>query len=65
MLHYSHARFPTYTNNHTSGVQPDHDKSTTQEVGDKFGRSKDREVHGSSGGSVLDKTKHALGLDKH
>lgn len=30
-----------------------------------MGRSHDREVHGSSGGSILDKTKNALGLDKH
>jgi len=48
-----------------SGVQPDDQKSTGQEVTDKLGRSKDREVHGSSGGSILDKTKNALGLDKH
>ncbi|KAF2018458.1 putative chaperone/heat shock protein Hsp12 [Aaosphaeria arxii CBS 175.79] len=48
------------------GLQPDHDKSTGQEISDKFGRSKDREVHGSSGGSIVDKTKNALGLgDKH
>ncbi|OAL46032.1 hypothetical protein IQ07DRAFT_683457 [Pyrenochaeta sp. DS3sAY3a] len=47
-------------------AQPDHDKSATQSIGDKFGRSKDENVHGSSGGSVLDKTKNALGLgDKH
>ncbi|KAF2121797.1 putative chaperone/heat shock protein Hsp12 [Lophiotrema nucula] len=47
------------------GVQPDHNKSAGQETSDKLGRSKDREVHGSSGGSILDKTKNALGLDKH
>jgi hypothetical protein len=29
-------------------------------------RSKDREVHGSTGGSIIDKTKNALGMgDKH
>lgn len=38
------------------GAQPDHDKSTTQSVGDKFGRSKDENVHGGSGGSVVDST---------
>lgn len=58
---------PTHTaNNHCSGVQPDSEKSTGQEISDKMGRSKDREVHGSSGGSVLDKAKNAIGLgDKH
>ncbi|KAF2278433.1 putative chaperone/heat shock protein Hsp12 [Westerdykella ornata] len=48
------------------GVQPDDQKSAGQEFTDKVGRSKDREVHGSAGGSILDKTKDALGLgDKH
>jgi len=47
------------------GVQPDSEKSTGQEMTDKMGRSKDREVHGSSGGSIIDKTKNALGMDKH
>lgn len=48
-----------------SGAQPDHEKSLGQEATDKVGRSHDREAHGSSGGSILDKGKHALGLDKH
>jgi hypothetical protein len=58
---------PTHiADNYCSGVQPDSEKSTGQEIGDKMGRSKDREVHGSSGGSVLDKAKNAVGLgDKH
>ena len=47
------------------GLQPDDQKSTGQEFTDKMGRSKDREVHGSSGGSILDKAKGALGMDKH
>ncbi|KAF2737952.1 putative chaperone/heat shock protein Hsp12 [Polyplosphaeria fusca] len=48
------------------GLQPDSDKGVGQETSDKLGRSKDREVHGSSGGSILDKTKNALGMgDKH
>ncbi|ORY12768.1 putative chaperone/heat shock protein Hsp12 [Clohesyomyces aquaticus] len=48
------------------GIQPDSSKSTGQEFTDKVGRSKDRETHGSSGGSVLDKAKNALGMgDKH
>ncbi|KAF1970446.1 putative chaperone/heat shock protein Hsp12 [Bimuria novae-zelandiae CBS 107.79] len=47
------------------GAQPDHEKSLGQEATDKMGRSHDREVHGSSGGSVLDKAKNTLGLDKH
>ncbi|KAJ4365677.1 hypothetical protein N0V83_008297 [Neocucurbitaria cava] len=40
------------------GAQPDHDKSTTQSVGDKVGRSKDENVHGGSGGSVVDSTSY-------
>jgi len=44
------------------GVVPDSEKSTGQSISDKFGRSKDENVHGGSGGSVLDKTKNALGL---
>jgi hypothetical protein len=48
-----------------SGLQSDDSKSTGQSIGDKFSRSKDREVHGSSGESILDKTKGALGMDKH
>ncbi|KAJ4290849.1 hypothetical protein N0V90_010044 [Kalmusia sp. IMI 367209] len=47
------------------GAQPDDQKSLGQEVADKTSRTHDREVHGSSGGSILDKTKNALGLDKH
>lgn len=45
--------------------QSDESKSTTQALGDKFGREKDKEVHGGTGDSMLDKTKHALGMDKH
>ncbi|KAH7345978.1 heat shock protein 9/12-domain-containing protein [Pyrenochaeta sp. MPI-SDFR-AT-0127] len=44
------------------GIQPDSSKSHSQSIGDKFGRSKDEAVHGSSGGSIVDKTKNALGL---
>ena len=47
------------------GAQPDHQKSTGQEFSDKLGRSHDRNVHGSGPESVLDKTKHALGMDRH
>ncbi|CAO2656297.1 Nn.00g051000.m01.CDS01 [Neocucurbitaria sp. VM-36] len=47
------------------GAQPDSNKSTTQSVGDKFGRSKDEEVHGGSGGSLMDKTKNLFSSDKH
>lgn len=54
------------TNKLNSGVQPDDQKSAGQEMGDKMSRSKDREVHGSAGGSILDKAKDAVGLgDKH
>ncbi|KAF2261007.1 putative chaperone/heat shock protein Hsp12 [Lojkania enalia] len=44
------------------GIQPDDQKSAGQEFADKASRSHDREVHGSSGGSVLDKAKNALGM---
>jgi len=48
------------------GVVPDSEKSGGQSLTDKAGRSKDNTVHGGSGGSVIDKTKNALGLgDKH
>jgi len=48
------------------GVVPDSDKSGGQSLTDKASRSKDQNVHGGSGGSVVDKTKNALGLgDKH
>jgi len=48
------------------GVVPDSQKSGGQSVADKAGRSKDDAAHGGSGGSVIDKTKNALGLgDKH
>lgn len=46
-------------------VLPDSEKSTTQSIGDKFGRSKDNEVHGGSSESVLDKAKGAIGMDRH
>lgn len=49
-----------------SGAQTDDSKSTSQELGDKVGRSKDEHVHGGSSESVLDKAKNAVGLgDKH
>lgn len=48
------------------GFQPDDQKSTGQEISDKFGRSKDEHVHGGSGESIVDKAKNAFGLgDKH
>ncbi|KAI9845393.1 MAG: hypothetical protein M1837_004871 [Sclerophora amabilis] len=46
------------------GVQPDHNKSAGQEAFDKTQRTSDRQTHGSSGGSVLDKAKGAVGLNK-
>jgi len=45
-------------------AQSDSSKSTTQSIGDKLSREKDDKVHGGTGDSVLDKTKHALGIDK-
>lgn len=44
--------------------QSDESKSTTQSVGDKLSREKDDKVHGGTDDSILDKTKHALGMDK-
>jgi hypothetical protein len=49
----------------SSGVVPDSDKSTSQSASDKLGRSKDDATHGGTGESILDKTKHAMGMDKH
>jgi hypothetical protein len=43
----------------------DSEKTTSQSIGDKVGRSKDNNVHGSTGQSVGDKVKGALGMDKH
>lgn len=45
-------------------VQPDDSKSTGQSLADKTGRSKDDAVHGGTGDSIMDKAKHALGMDK-
>ncbi|KAF1830550.1 hypothetical protein BDW02DRAFT_642091 [Decorospora gaudefroyi] len=46
-------------------AQPDSSKTNTQSTMDKFGRSKDNTVHGSSGGSAVGNVKHALGLGHH
>ncbi|EUC28042.1 hypothetical protein COCVIDRAFT_40661 [Bipolaris victoriae FI3] len=46
-------------------AQPDSSKTHTQSTMDKLGRSKDNNVHGSTGGSIVDKTKNALGLGHH
>ncbi|USP73155.1 hypothetical protein yc1106_00429 [Curvularia clavata] len=43
-------------------VQPDSSKTHSQSTMDKLSRSKDNNVHGSTGGSIVDKTKNALGL---
>ena len=47
-----------------SGAQSDSDKSTGQSLADKAGRSKDEHEHSGSGGSVMDKVKGTLGMDK-
>ncbi|KAF2433800.1 putative chaperone/heat shock protein Hsp12 [Tothia fuscella] len=47
------------------GIVPDSEKSTGQSFTDKVGRSKDEHVHGGTHESILDKTKHTLGLGKH
>jgi hypothetical protein len=46
-------------------TRPDSNKTTTQSLGDKMGRSKDNNVHGSTHDSVGDKVKGALGMGKH
>jgi len=43
-------------------AQPDDSKNMSQSISDKFGRSKDNTVHGSTHESIGDKTKHALGM---
>jgi hypothetical protein len=43
----------------------DSQKTTAQSLGDKVGRTKDNNVHGSTHESVGDKVKGALGIDKH
>ena len=48
-----------------TNTKPDHNKTTAQSLGDKMGRTKDNEVHGSTGESVGDKVKGALGMGKH
>jgi hypothetical protein len=53
------------TDRHDSGIQPDESKSNSQKMSDKFGRSKDEHVHGGPHESIMDKTKHVLGMDKH
>ncbi|CAI6338760.1 unnamed protein product [Periconia digitata] len=53
------------TDKFARGAQPDSSKSSGQEFSDKVGRSHDRNVHGSGPESVLDKTKHALGMGRH
>jgi len=46
-----------------SGAQPDDSKSTTQSATDKLSREKDHQK--SDDASMMDKAKHAVGLDKH
>jgi len=57
--------FTDTTDKVARGVVPDSEKSTGQSLTDKAGRSKDEHVHGGTHESILDKTKHALGMDKH
>ncbi|KAI2795126.1 hypothetical protein POX_a01731 [Penicillium oxalicum] len=46
------------------GLQPDDSKSTPQEAFDKTQRAHDNEAHGGSSGSIGDKVKSALDMDK-
>jgi len=46
----------------TRGVVPDSEKSGSQSASDKLGRSKDQHTDNEG---IVDKTKHALGMDKH
>ncbi|KAE8331336.1 heat shock protein 9/12-domain-containing protein [Aspergillus sergii] len=47
------------------GFQPDDQKSGTQEAFDKGQRVHDNKSHGSTGESILDKAKNAVGLGDH
>jgi hypothetical protein len=47
-----------------SKVQPEENKSATQSVGDTVSGKKDEHAHHGTGGGILDKTKHVLGMDK-
>ncbi|KAL4766092.1 heat shock 9/12 family protein [Aspergillus foveolatus] len=47
------------------GVQPEDQKSTTQQAFDKSQRVSDREGHGSTPQSIGDKVKNAVGLGDH
>ncbi|KAJ5814725.1 chaperone/heat shock protein Hsp12 [Penicillium riverlandense] len=52
------------TDRFTRGAQTDDSKGGTQELFDKTQRSHDNEAHGGATGSVGDKVKNALGMDK-
>ncbi|KAE8343877.1 hypothetical protein BDV24DRAFT_25993 [Aspergillus arachidicola] len=47
------------------GLQPDEQKSGTQEAFDKGQRVHDNKSHGGTGESILDKAKNAVGLGDH
>ncbi|CUS07676.1 unnamed protein product [Tuber aestivum] len=51
------------TDRAAAGLQSDHHKGNAQEAFDKTRREKDHQEDHSE--SLLDKTKHALGVDKH
>ncbi|KAF1984068.1 hypothetical protein K402DRAFT_423147 [Aulographum hederae CBS 113979] len=55
----------TDTGDKMARAAPDGSKSDSQSFADKMGRSKDEHVHGGTHESIMDKTKHALGMDKH
>ncbi|OGM48898.1 heat shock protein hsp9 [Aspergillus bombycis] len=47
------------------GIQPDDQKSGTQEAFDKGQRMHDNKAHGGTDKSILDKAKDAIGLGDH
>ncbi|KAL2799665.1 chaperone/heat shock protein Hsp12 [Aspergillus germanicus] len=57
--------FTDTTDRVSRGLQPDDQKSTTQQAFDKGQRSHDNNVHGGSTESVGQKIKNAVGLGDH
>ncbi|CEN59608.1 Putative Chaperone/heat shock protein [Source:UniProtKB/TrEMBL;Acc:O13341] [Aspergillus calidoustus] len=57
--------FTDTTDRVTRGLQPDDQKSTTQQAFDKGQRSHDNNVHGGSTETVGQKLKNAVGLGDH
>ncbi|KAI9839415.1 MAG: hypothetical protein M1838_004328 [Thelocarpon superellum] len=57
--------FTDTTDRFARGAQTDESKSTGQSAFDKVQRTSDREGHGGTDQSLLDKAKNAVGINKH